>query len=66
MDVLVRVTDAVKSLRVSDAVEHNDKISLQYLVWQETRLAGIRSPVEFFDYQRISRPADLNQATSVS
>jgi len=45
MDILVRVTDAVKSLR-------------------ETRLAGIRSPVEFFDYQRISRPADLNQATS--
>jgi hypothetical protein len=33
---------------------------------QETRLAGIWSPVEFFDYQRISRPADLNQATSVS
>jgi hypothetical protein len=33
---------------------------------QETRLAGIWYPVEFFDYQRISRPADLNQATSVS
>ncbi|KAF8070618.1 prenylated rab acceptor PRA1 [Lyophyllum atratum] len=31
---------------------------------KETRFSGIRSPAEFFDYQRISRPADLNQATS--
>jgi len=45
MDILVRVTETVKSLR-------------------ETRLSGLRPPTEFFDYQRISRPADLNQATS--
>jgi len=31
---------------------------------RETRFSGIRSPAEFFDYHRISRPADLNQATS--
>lgn len=31
---------------------------------RETRLSGIRPPTEFFDYQRISRPADFNQATS--
>ncbi|CAA7261693.1 unnamed protein product [Cyclocybe aegerita] len=45
MEVLMKVTDAVKSLR-------------------ETRLSGIRPPNEFFDYQRVSRPADFNQATS--
>ena len=31
---------------------------------KETRLSGLRPVSEFFDYQRISRPADLNQATS--
>ncbi|KAF8628875.1 hypothetical protein AX15_003662 [Amanita polypyramis BW_CC] len=31
---------------------------------RETRLSGLRSPSEFFDYHRVSRPADLNQATS--
>ncbi|KAG6866704.1 hypothetical protein C0991_011363 [Blastosporella zonata] len=31
---------------------------------RETKLSGLRSPAEFFDYHRISRPADLNQATS--
>jgi len=31
---------------------------------RETRLSGLRPPTEFFDYQRISRPADFNQATS--
>ncbi|PFH53823.1 hypothetical protein AMATHDRAFT_136805 [Amanita thiersii Skay4041] len=32
--------------------------------FRETRLSGLRPPTEFFDYHRISRPADLNQATS--
>jgi len=32
--------------------------------FRETRLSALRPPGEFFDYQRISRPADLNQATS--
>jgi len=45
MDILIGVTETVKSLR-------------------ETTLSGLRPPTEFFDYQRISRPADLNQATS--
>jgi len=31
---------------------------------KETRFSGIRSPAEFFDYRRISRPADLNQGIS--
>lgn len=30
---------------------------------KDTKLSGIRSPAEFFDYHRISRPADFNQAT---
>jgi len=32
--------------------------------FRETRLSALRPPSEFFDYHRISRPADLNQATS--
>jgi len=32
--------------------------------FRETRLSALRPPSEFFDYQRISRPADFNQATS--
>ncbi|KAM6502034.1 Prenylated rab acceptor PRA1 [Amanita muscaria] len=31
---------------------------------RETRLSGLRSPSEFFDYHRVSKPADFNQATS--
>jgi len=31
---------------------------------RETRLSGMRPVSEFFDYQRLSKPADLNQATS--
>ncbi|CAE6446620.1 unnamed protein product [Rhizoctonia solani] len=31
---------------------------------RETKLSALRGPQEFFDVQRISRPADLNQATS--
>ncbi|PPR05856.1 hypothetical protein CVT26_010136 [Gymnopilus dilepis] len=45
MEMLLKVTDAFKSLR-------------------ETRLSGLRPATEFFDFQRISRPADMNQATS--
>ncbi|KAI0093239.1 prenylated rab acceptor PRA1 [Irpex rosettiformis] len=32
--------------------------------FRETRLSALRSPTEFFDFHRISRPADMNQATS--
>jgi len=31
---------------------------------KETRLSGLRPPQEFFNVQQISRPADLNQATT--
>jgi len=31
---------------------------------RETKLSGLRPATEFFDFQRISRPADMNQATS--
>ncbi|KAI0775688.1 prenylated rab acceptor PRA1 [Trametes elegans] len=31
--------------------------------FRETRLSALRPPSEFFDYNRVSRPADLNQAT---
>jgi len=41
-------------LRVADTVKS----------FREQRLSGLRSPTEFFDIHRISRPADLNQATS--
>ncbi|KAA1093599.1 hypothetical protein PGTUg99_003638 [Puccinia graminis f. sp. tritici] len=34
--------------------------------FREQRLSAIRPFSEFFDYQRISRPNDLNAATSVS
>lgn len=45
MEVLLRVTDTVKSFR-------------------ETRLSALRPVGEFFDHHRISKPADLNTATS--
>ncbi|KAJ7178368.1 prenylated rab acceptor PRA1 [Mycena crocata] len=32
--------------------------------FREARLSALRSPTEFFDVQRISRPGDLNTATS--
>ncbi|KAF9482157.1 prenylated rab acceptor PRA1 [Pholiota conissans] len=31
---------------------------------RETKLSGLRPLSEFFDYQRLSKPADLNQATT--
>ncbi|KAM5532853.1 hypothetical protein V8D89_013494 [Ganoderma adspersum] len=40
-------------LRVSDSIK-----SLR-----ETRFSALRAPTEFFDFNRVSRPADLNQAT---
>lgn len=41
-------------IRISDAMKS----------FREARLSGLRPPTEFFDFNRISRPADLNQATS--
>jgi len=42
------------ALRVVDALKS----------FRERRLSALRPPLEFFDYHRFSRPADLNQATS--
>ena len=33
---------------------------------QETRMNGFRTPMEFFDFNRLSRPADFSTAVSVS
>ncbi|KIP04198.1 hypothetical protein PHLGIDRAFT_93769 [Phlebiopsis gigantea 11061_1 CR5-6] len=41
-------------LRVSDTLK----------AFRETRLSALRPPSEFFDHHRLSRPADMNQATS--
>jgi len=41
-------------LRVSETIKS----------FRETRLSALRPPSEFFDHHRISRPADVNQATS--
>jgi len=31
---------------------------------RETRFSALKGPGEFFDYHRVSRPADMNEATS--
>ncbi|KAH7888510.1 prenylated rab acceptor PRA1 [Phlebopus sp. FC_14] len=41
-------------MRVTDTVK----------AFRETRLSALRPPTEFFDFHRISRPADTNQAVS--
>ncbi|EIN11882.1 prenylated rab acceptor PRA1 [Punctularia strigosozonata HHB-11173 SS5] len=41
-------------LRASDALKN----------FREARMSALRPPQEFFDYNRVSRPADFNQATS--
>ncbi|KAF7315500.1 PRA1 family protein [Mycena indigotica] len=41
-------------LRVTDTVRN----------FREAKLSALRSPTEFFDVQRISRPADMNTAVS--
>jgi hypothetical protein len=77
MDAALRIAHAAKSFRVRSMIHLNPSTLRSHQktdtfrtppphVLQETRLAAIRSPTEFFDYHRISRPADLNQATSVS
>lgn len=72
MEAIIRVTDTLKAFRVRRPLGN---FSLRRFVpglnqssdpLQETRLSGLRPLSEFFDYHRISRPADFNQATSVS
>lgn len=68
METLLRVSDSIKSFRVriSPSVHTKGPQYVLYVNFQETRLSALRPPTEFFDFHRISRPADLNQATSVS
>lgn len=67
----MRAVDTIKSFRVNKfSVEFvKNQISLTTLrcvcVVQDTRMSALRPPAEFFDHNRISRPADLNQAVSV-
>ena len=46
--------------------EHSWTDDLVFFFVQESRLNGFRSPMEFFDFNRLSRPADFNTAVSVS
>ncbi|CDO70592.1 hypothetical protein BN946_scf184656.g7 [Trametes cinnabarina] len=75
MEALMRATETIKSIRVrprlasinpfrSRQSTHAYDLSLGSIL-QETRLSALRPPSEFFDHTRISRPADLNQATHV-
>lgn len=69
----MRVTETIKSFRVRPRLSlpslrpsraRRTHPSLQSIL-QEARLSALRPPSEFFDHTRISRPADLNQATHV-
>ncbi|KAL7281704.1 hypothetical protein ACG7TL_005022 [Trametes sanguinea] len=73
MEALMRATETIKSIRVRPSLppmnpfcsrRSTHALSLASLI-QETRLSALRPPSEFFDHTRISRPADLNQATHV-
>ena len=72
MEAIVRVADTLKSIRVRRPLGNFSLwrfvpgLNRSHDALQETRLSGLRPLTEFFDYHRISRPADLNQATSVS
>jgi len=45
-------------------MDHVIRVTDTFKSFRETRLSALRPPSEFFDFHRISRPADLNQATS--
>ena len=67
MEAMMRVTDTLKSFRVRlfrTPLRSSDH-GLFIAPFQEARLSSLRAPTEFFDVNRISRPADLNQATHV-
>lgn len=76
MEALMRATETIKAFRVRPKLPpiklfrarrtHQLSFSLSLpSTLQETRLSALRGPAEFFDYNRISRPADLNQTTHV-
>ncbi|KAJ7772542.1 prenylated rab acceptor PRA1 [Mycena maculata] len=45
-------------------MEHLMRVSDSVRSFREARLSALRGPQEFFDVQRISRPTDMNTATS--
>ncbi|KDQ57827.1 hypothetical protein JAAARDRAFT_35520 [Jaapia argillacea MUCL 33604] len=45
-------------------MDHLIRISDTVKSFRESRLSALRSPAEFFDYNRVSRPADFTQATT--
>lgn len=63
MDLLTSAPERLKSFRVSFPPREPEP--LRTIILQETRLSALRPVTEFFDHHRISRPADMNQATSV-
>jgi hypothetical protein len=66
MEAVIRVADALKSFRVRNGLHERQRhLTLDNFI-QETRLSTLRTPAEFFDIHRISRPADFNTAFSVS
>ena len=64
METALRVADTLKSFRVGGATAAWSTYA--HFATQERRLSALRPPMEFFDYHRFSRPADFNQATTVS
>jgi hypothetical protein len=65
MEAVIRVTDALKSFRVRSGLHERQRLLTLKNFIQETRLSTLRTPAEFFDVHRISRPADFNTAVSV-
>ena len=63
MDMFMSVPERLKTFRVRQL---QDLHILWLTALQETRLSALRPLGEFFDHHRLSRPADMNQATSVS
>ncbi|THH08296.1 hypothetical protein EW145_g2790 [Phellinidium pouzarii] len=46
------------------AMEHVLRVTDTLKSFREQRLSALRSPAEFFDHHRLSRPQDMGQATS--
>jgi hypothetical protein len=73
MEVALRAVNTIKSLGVrlknsgilSSRIGLTNTQSRLRTDSQDTRLSALRPPSEFFDPNRITRPADLNQAVSV-
>lgn len=79
MEHALRVVDGIKSFRVCILalpypaynriiranLANGGALSHPSGILQETRLSALRPPNEFFDHNRVSRPADFTQAVQV-